>query len=62
MKEANEFFAGEVDVLTVQLVGSRSGGKMDNFRRLRSSKRNDLREYYPGCETRCEPAYLNSAF
>lgn len=41
MKEANEFFAGEVDVLTVQLVGSRSGGKMDNFRRLR----NDLREY-----------------
>lgn len=45
MKEANEFFAGEVDVLTVQLVGSRSGGKMDNFRRLRSSKRNELREY-----------------
>lgn len=27
MKEANEFFAGQVDVLTVQLVGSRSGGK-----------------------------------
>ena len=45
MKEANEFFAGQVDVLTVQLVGSRSGRKMDNFRRLRSSKRNDLREY-----------------
>ena len=45
MKEANEFFAGQVDVLTVQLVGSRSGGKMVNFRRLRSSKRNDLREY-----------------
>lgn len=45
MKEANEFFAGEVDVLTVQLVGSRSGGKMDNFRRIRPSKRNDLREY-----------------
>ena len=45
MKEANEFFAGEVDVLTVQLVGSRSGWKMDNFRRLSPSKRNVLREY-----------------
>lgn len=38
MKKADEFFTGQVDVLTVQLVGSRSGGKMNNFRRLRPSK------------------------